>query len=54
MYFTFLNKRKANAVVFLGFLGFLGLISISIGLCGVAFYTANANRKAKQGAKKHA
>jgi len=33
---------------------FFGLNSISEGLCGVAFYTANANRKAKQGAKKHA
>ncbi len=30
----------------------MDLNSISIGLCGVAFYTANANRKAKQGANR--
>jgi hypothetical protein len=33
---------------------FFDLNSVSPGLGGVAFYTANANRKATQGAKKHA
>jgi hypothetical protein len=35
-------------------LAFLKINSISNGLCGVAFYKANANRKAKQGAKSNA
>jgi hypothetical protein len=35
-------------------LSFLSFNLVSTGFCGVAFYTANANRKAKQGAKSYA